>query len=274
MKKNMMMRIASVLLVAVLLSTCAISGTFAKYTSSAKGNDSARVAYWGWGKDTKMDLLKGLFKNTYGTVDVEGQTIDGNAPDVIAPGTSGTATFKFAYINNVDEYGSGKNITAPEVDYEFTIIVTESCDSLIQSNKNIVWTLDGQTNLTWENLILAILKLSGAEEEEFTEDGDKHTATKKYEAGSLPTEFGVGTSHTISWEWKFAEENVGATKYIIGSDNAVEYDTEGSNSNAMSQDEFDTYMGNAADLDDCSITIEIVITQVTGETTEAVDPAT
>ena len=43
MKKNTMMRIASVLLVAVLLSTCAISGTFAKYTSQYTGSaDRAR----------------------------------------------------------------------------------------------------------------------------------------------------------------------------------------------------------------------------------------
>ena len=47
MKKNMMMRLASVLLIAVLMSTCAISGTFAKYVTSDSANDSARVAKWG-----------------------------------------------------------------------------------------------------------------------------------------------------------------------------------------------------------------------------------
>lgn len=47
MKKNKMMRIASVLLVMTLLSTCAISGTFAKYVTKASGTDSARVAKWG-----------------------------------------------------------------------------------------------------------------------------------------------------------------------------------------------------------------------------------
>lgn len=47
MKKNKMMRIASVLLVMTLISTCAISGTFAKYVTKAEGSDSARVAKWG-----------------------------------------------------------------------------------------------------------------------------------------------------------------------------------------------------------------------------------
>jgi len=47
MKKNVMMRVASALLVAVLMTTCAISGTFAKYTTSKTDSDSARVAKWG-----------------------------------------------------------------------------------------------------------------------------------------------------------------------------------------------------------------------------------
>ncbi|MFR0985955.1 MAG: hypothetical protein ACLSFZ_04975 [Frisingicoccus sp.] len=44
MKKNRMMRLASSLLVLTLLTTCVISGTFAKYTTQAGGSDTARVA--------------------------------------------------------------------------------------------------------------------------------------------------------------------------------------------------------------------------------------
>ena len=47
MKKNRMMRLASILLVATLMSTCTISGTFAKYVTTASGSDTARVAKWG-----------------------------------------------------------------------------------------------------------------------------------------------------------------------------------------------------------------------------------
>ena len=39
MKTNIMMRVASTLLIAVLLSTCAISGTFAKYITSADAEE-------------------------------------------------------------------------------------------------------------------------------------------------------------------------------------------------------------------------------------------
>ncbi len=47
MKKNKMMRIASILMVATLITTCAISGTFAKYVTKAEGEGQARVAKWG-----------------------------------------------------------------------------------------------------------------------------------------------------------------------------------------------------------------------------------
>lgn len=47
MKKNVMMRLSALLLVAVLLTTCVISGTFAKYTTTAATGDTARVANWG-----------------------------------------------------------------------------------------------------------------------------------------------------------------------------------------------------------------------------------
>ena len=56
MKKNTFMRVASALLVAVLLTTCAIAGTFAKYTTEVSSEDSARVAYWGFQRTNSIDI--------------------------------------------------------------------------------------------------------------------------------------------------------------------------------------------------------------------------
>jgi hypothetical protein len=91
MKKNMMMRLASVLLVATLLSTCAISGTFAKYVTTESGSDSARVAKWG--VELVVDSFK-LFAKQYKTDDTTA-TFSGDysvesGDNVLAPGTSGT----------------------------------------------------------------------------------------------------------------------------------------------------------------------------------------
>ena len=90
MKKNKMMRIASVLLVMTLISTCAISGTFAKYVKKVRGEDSARVAKWG----VVLTVSAGeAFATQYETHDdtYEGEysVIAFNAEDkLVAPGTS------------------------------------------------------------------------------------------------------------------------------------------------------------------------------------------
>ena len=62
MKKNKMMRLASFLLIAVLVSTSAISGTYAKYTTSGFAEDQARVAKWGVtvAADVTTDIGKSL----------------------------------------------------------------------------------------------------------------------------------------------------------------------------------------------------------------------
>ena len=93
MKKNKMMRAASALLVAVLLTTSVISGTFAKYITEDEGSDEARVAKWGVVIEAK-DF--GMFTNEYKTDD-NTATFTGdysvqssNEDNVLAPGTSGS----------------------------------------------------------------------------------------------------------------------------------------------------------------------------------------
>lgn len=96
MKKNKMMRIASVLLVAVILTTCAISGTFAKYVTENTGSDSARVAKFGvaivadtfnmFTNEYRKDDTSATFTGEF-SVQSDGT---GSITDVLAPGTSGS----------------------------------------------------------------------------------------------------------------------------------------------------------------------------------------
>lgn len=91
MKKNKFMRLASVMLMLCLITTCAISGTFAKYTTSDSATDSARVAKWGV-TVTMMDSEE-IFATQYkDEAIVSGGTVIGgnNDTDVVAPGTKGT----------------------------------------------------------------------------------------------------------------------------------------------------------------------------------------
>lgn len=91
MKKNKMMRIASILLVVTLLSTCVISGTFAKYVTKAEGEDQARVAKWG----VLVSVEGGAFADKYAATDEayledggEYAVVSANGDKVVAPGTS------------------------------------------------------------------------------------------------------------------------------------------------------------------------------------------
>lgn len=95
MKKNRAMRAASALLVAVLMTTCTISGTFAKYVTEASSQDEARVAKWGVEVTATVD---GAFATEY---DADGSYTDYNGDPIaktvvsstsdklVAPGTSG-----------------------------------------------------------------------------------------------------------------------------------------------------------------------------------------
>lgn len=224
MRKNKMMRIASALLVAVLLTTCAISGTFAKYTTSVTSHDEARVAYWGW---DATSLTIDMFDNSYDQVLSSGE-VDGFT-NVIAPGTAKTTTFAFGYTN----YKTDK-IQAPEVDYTFTVnaTITGDYDSL-DANTNFYWTLkapgasDATKYQTVAELLAAVKALSG-----------DASGTKTYTAGNLPTTFtSADEVYTIGWAWEFG-------------------------TGIAAEDEADTAMGNSQTLENVTFTITITATQV------------
>jgi hypothetical protein len=168
-----MMRIASALLVAVLLTTCAISGTFAKYVTSASSHDSARVAHWGF-KETTF-TIDDLFEKAYTNV--------GASADVIAPGTEGESTFSFKPMN----------ATAPEVAYKIIVTTDGSkCDDDLIANTNIQWKLD--TTGSWgsfDDLLKAIQDLS----------------TGTIPAQQFDTNWGAESTHTVYWQWLINESS-------------------------------------------------------------------
>lgn len=93
MKKNVMMRVASIMLVLVLLTSSVISGTFAKYVTAEDGGDKARVAKFG--VDVIVDGT--MFAEAYLYGDVVKTSVSGNTSvlaynntdKLVAPGTAG-----------------------------------------------------------------------------------------------------------------------------------------------------------------------------------------
>ena len=142
MKKNVMMRVASALLVAVLMTTCAISGTFAKYTSKTTDTATARVAKWGWGSTSVT--IDDLFLTAYGDT-----VASANSEAVIAPGTN----------NSAEIVWSPDASFRPEVDYTVTLSVEGTIDSGIEAR--VSWTLkvgtgETQTYATFNELVTAL----------------------------------------------------------------------------------------------------------------------
>ena len=175
MKKNIALRLASGLMLSCLLSTCVISGTFAKYVSTYDGSDSARVAKWTFGNMTELEV--DMFDGEYTNVKSK------DATNVVAPGTSKEVT--------IDVLPAAAE--APEVAYSFNIDVSTSDDTNADLLGKLVWKLDGTkvgTNGTFAELQAAINDL----------DGD-------YAAGELPSD----TSFTVAWEWPAEVDNAGDT---------------------------------------------------------------
>ena len=128
------MRIAAGVMTAALLSTCAISSTFAKYTSESTGTATARVAKWDiwFGDETTMsktftfDLYSTLYDTTVNNAETHVKTGD---DAIIAPGTQGsfavkiknnsevtakyTVSFAIGYTDDTANTEPVKNVTIP-----------------------------------------------------------------------------------------------------------------------------------------------------------------
>lgn len=200
MKKNTMMRIASILLVAVLITTCAISGTYAKYVTAESGGDSARVAKFG----VVVNVDGAMFAETYDneangndakisaganiTVNSDGS---GTIKDLVAPGTQGDMV-------------AIKITGQPEVDVEVTYDATVTFTGWATSGINgvdddafycpLVLTING-TDYYLDTYADAATAKTAIEDiiEAYTKRYNENT--------DLETK--AGDNLTISWSWPF-----------------------------------------------------------------------
>lgn len=96
MGKNKTMKMILITLLITMIALVLVSGTYAKYTSSASGSDTARVAKWSFNVGENDIVAKDTFTfDLFKTItDTDGKTetdvVSANADKVIAPGTSGS----------------------------------------------------------------------------------------------------------------------------------------------------------------------------------------
>lgn len=183
MNKNKLMRMACALLVVTLLSTCVISGTFAKYVSQTNGDDSVVVAKWsivysenGQEEGTQIAVSSKASKpevdfNLFNTIlDSNGQAETDVVANKIAPGTKGSFSFT---IQN-----------ASEVTAAVSVAVTETNSS----NIPLVFTMGETTADSLEELLKDLGTIA-------------MNTTKTY---------------TVQWEWPFERKNGDASDTDLG----------------------------------------------------------
>ena len=181
MKKNKMMRLASGLLVAVLITTSTISGTFAKYTTSGEAEDEARVAKFGV---TVTATTEGIFAEKYEEAGDEGADEFSvvAATKVVAPGTSGSLA---AFTITGD----------PEVDVKVTYTATADL---------------GDNWVVGDDFYCPLVFTVGSE----TVDGSEYTSAAALEAAiaekidreiyyDTTEDFAEDDTFDVSWAWPF-----------------------------------------------------------------------
>lgn len=206
MKKNNMLRIASVLLVAVLLSTCAISGVFANYyTTIDDASDNAQVAKWGVKLSQGDNFADGLFDTEYAKTDdtftkADNTVVTSSTWNLVAPGTGDTWTafkvegkpevaVRLSYTATVDLgdnwlAADGTSFYCPVV---FTVTNANGDETIIKQDA---------TNTDADKLAAAI-------------EAALEKATADYAANTdLST---AATFPTIAWDWTFGTNSVDDT---------------------------------------------------------------
>lgn len=198
MKKNKMMRTASVLLVLTLLTVCVISGTFAKYVSEGNGTDTARVAKWG----VEVTGNGTTFAKTYAKDDNK-FSLDTNSvvstANVVAPGTKGAmATMT---LNGTPEVAVRVNYTGSfALDDNWSVDGVFYCPLVIK-----VKSAEGTTEIKQTADINTAAKFNDAVNAAIT------AYSKDYKAGTNLSTVGPDAL-TVTWEWPFDGNDTKDTK--------------------------------------------------------------
>ncbi len=214
-----MKRINTTKLLVLLLSLCLITssfvgGTLAKYVTTGEATDSARVAKWGI---TFADTASETFSLTYDTNDSNKDVYSIGGDDVVAPGTSGSATFQM----------SGQ----PETKYQVTMTMDEAINSdvfLVKGNyaypadagyvgmniadTDFVTTDSYLTDAKYLPIEYTVALTSTNGTITSSPNGSYRTlAEVKTKLDAVKVDFdankGCDVSLTISWKWAFDNQN-------------------------------------------------------------------
>lgn len=149
MKKNKSMRLAGGLMIATMLSTSIVSGTYAKYVTSDNAEDSARVAKFGVTVTASGSLFDKTYMSVGGgntpggiTADTDNTTLtveSSNDNKLVAPGTKNTEGITFAIAGT------------PEVDVKLDVVVDEVKEVFLNAKTDLPDMTTGDAEDTFDN---------------------------------------------------------------------------------------------------------------------------
>ena len=260
MKKNKFMRLASVMLMLCLITTCAISGTFAKYTTSAKAQDSARVAKWGitavvTGDNAFLDDYEGTAGAGVNTV----SSLGADGDSVVAPGTNGVLSTAKIYGQSevrtnvkveVDlDLGNNWKLADPSIVYCPIVFTVNGTEYKIDATNDTTAKLETAV----ENAIINLILKDGDVLDVYTSTTSIEGVTSADRDFLVNHNFGDdATDVTVNWRWDFeCADDMGTPE-----------------KEDVIKDTNDTYLGDLlADLDndnnpEVSFSLNIVVDQV------------
>lgn len=149
MKNNKTLKIACGLLVMVLLTTCVISTTLARYTTSDTASDTARVAKWGVEVSTSGTLFGNSYTDNIVAVNDAGLSVQSynQTDDIVAPGTQNSTGFQIKL--------SGQ----PEVDFKVEASAANVRDIYLAAGNYGSMVL--QTGLNHSSVVEGLYTLTG-----------------------------------------------------------------------------------------------------------------
>ena len=198
--KNKFFKIASLMVMLCLVTTCAIGTTFAKYVTNAEAEDYARVAKFG----VKINIAgDDLLKTEYatdntakyaGSVSVKSSS---DTENVVAPGTKGSAEFSI----------SGTPEVAVQIDIVFAlaqnpdiVLPAGSVDGQTEDYYPVVFTLkqleDANGDIAEANQVLAQGTL--ADIQDYLDD---------YSGEQYAPNTNLKSVFELSWEWVYESGN-------------------------------------------------------------------
>lgn len=235
-KKNVLMRSAGLLLVLVLVTSCFVGSTFAKYTVGGKGDDTARVAKFG----VAITANGATFAKEYATDDqtvvgtIANSVVSSDDRKLVAPGTKG---------NMVSMKLQGTPEVAVQVTYLATVTLNDNwvnADGKFYCPLQIKVTSDKGTN----GVTICGLDFDSKDAFQTAVANEISYASAKYDA---KTDLSTAVTPAVSWAWAY---NGGA---LVAGQKIAQTDKD------------DTYLGDQAakgSAAEIQLTVQTTVTQI------------